>query len=65
MFVPAGGDVQQEAGESGAADWRPGRGEDSLERDGLQPRRALQEPDRKHPYLSCHRGLPGGLHLQL
>lgn len=57
--------MQQEAGASRAADWRPGRRENSLEQLGPGARAAVHQPDRGHPHLLGGCRLPGGLYVQL
>lgn len=57
--------MQQKAGASRAADWRPGRRENSLEQLGPGARAAVHQPDRGHPHLLGGCRLPGGLYVQL
>lgn len=57
--------MQQKAGAGRAADWRPGRRENSLEQLGSGARAAVHQPDRGHPHLLGGCRLPGGLYIQL
>ena len=64
-FLPAGGPVWQEAGESREADWWPGRGEEPLDPGCWQPAEHLRQPDGGCPHLGRRDRLPGPVHSGL
>ena len=55
----------QEAGESGEADWWPGRGEEPLDPGCRQPAEHLRQPDGRRPHLGRRDRLPGPVHSGL